>query len=139
MVPHIHNAVLSNNKILGINYRWSQLFVLQLYCIKKYDSVMSHSLKTSKELLLFNWWLFNFLSCFPIIFWFYMMILFTIVFVFLKLLEISVVGRVPNPPNFVHTHTHMHTNTDTSPLLFLLPCFFGWMSHYTTSNALIFA
>ena len=41
---------------LDFGYNWSQILLLEAYFIKKYDPVINHGLKTSIELLLFNWY-----------------------------------------------------------------------------------
>ena len=54
LTSHILRPVLQNHEILDFNYNWSQLMFLEAYYITKHDAVMNHSLKVSKELLLFN-------------------------------------------------------------------------------------
>ena len=54
LTSHVLRAVLQNHEILDFNHNWSQLLFLEAYYIKKHDPVINHSLKASKELLLFN-------------------------------------------------------------------------------------
>ena len=44
---HIHNAMLHNNAIWDIKYNLSQLSVLEAYCIKKEDLIISHGPEVS--------------------------------------------------------------------------------------------
>lgn len=46
--------MLCNDEIKNINYNWSQLSFMEAFYIKKYDPIIYHGLKDSKELLMLN-------------------------------------------------------------------------------------
>ena len=51
---HLHNAVITNVKVLDKNDKWGQLQFIEAYYIKKLAPELNFGLKASKELQLFD-------------------------------------------------------------------------------------
>ena len=51
---HLHNAVITNVKVLDKNDKWGQLQFVEAYYIKKLAPELNFGLKASKELQLFD-------------------------------------------------------------------------------------
>ena len=54
LTSHIFNAVLQNHEMLDSNRNWYRLAFLEVCYPKNHTPIISHGLKASKELLIFN-------------------------------------------------------------------------------------